>query len=96
MARVEVAPAAIQDLDRLISVHTLPVDTKQRVKRLLKSLEQFPRLGPELSGRWRQFRFILGPWRWMIIVYVFLEDEDHVAVVTMQDGRSSTSATAHR
>ncbi|MBI2324371.1 MAG: hypothetical protein HYU87_05375 [Chloroflexi bacterium] len=32
---------------------------------------------------WRGFRFLLGPWRWMLIVYVFIEDDDRVVVVTM-------------
>lgn len=39
---------------------------------------------------------MLGPWRWMVIVYVYLEDEDRVVVVTIQDGRSSAAATAAR
>jgi hypothetical protein len=38
-------------------------------------------------------RFVLGPWRWMILVYVFLEDEDRVVILTIQDGRSSTAPT---
>jgi hypothetical protein len=29
----------------------------------------------------------------MLLVYVFLEDEDRLVVVTIQDARSSTSAT---
>jgi len=50
-------------------------------------------LGAELHGRWSDFRFILGPWRWMIFVYVYLQQEDRVVIVTIQDGRSSTFAT---
>lgn len=42
------------------------------------------------------FRFVLGPWRWMLIVYAYDEVEDTVAVVTIQDGRSSTAATSGR
>jgi len=53
-------------------------------------------LGPELGGRWRGFRFLLGPWRWMLIVYVFREDDDRVVIVTIQDGRWSRAATAKR
>lgn len=96
MARVELTAAAVADLDRLIRTHSLPAGTTQRVKRSLAPLRRFPRLGPELSGRWRDFRFLLGPWRWMLIVYVFLEDDDRVVVVTIQDARSSTAATAER
>lgn len=96
MARVELTLAAVADLDRLIRTHSLPAGTKGRVKRSLASLRRFPRLGPELSGRWRDFRFVLGPWRWMLIVYVFLEDDDRVVVVTIQDARSSIAATGER
>jgi len=94
VARVEVARAATEDLDRLIRVLSLPADTRERVKRSLRPLARFPRLGPELSGRWTGYRFILGPWRWFVMVYVFDEAEDRVVVVTMPDARSSSAATA--
>jgi hypothetical protein len=42
-----------------------------------------------LTGRWEGFRFVLGPWRWLILVYVYLEREDRVVVATVQDGRST-------
>lgn len=93
MARVEFAATAAEDLERLIRSHSLPVDTRERVKHSIASLERFPRLGAELGGRWSGFRFLLGPWRWMILVYVFLEDDDRVVVVTIQDGRSSSFAS---
>lgn len=96
MARVEVAAAAVADLDRLIRSHSLPNDTRARVKRSLGPLRLFPRLGPALTGRWRGFRFLLGPWRWMLIVYVLDEAADRVVIVTIQDGRSSSAATAGR
>jgi len=94
--RVELTAVAVADLDRLIRTHSLPIDTKRRVKPSLAPLRRFPRLGPELTGRWRDFRFLLGPWRWMLIVYVFIEDDDRVVVVTIQDARSSSAATAER
>ena len=89
MARVVVTPAAAEDLERLIVTHSLPADTRQRVARSLRPLERFPLLGSALEGRWRRFRFVLGHWRWMLLVYVFDEDADRVFVVTVQDGRSS-------
>jgi len=55
-------------------------------------LARFPLLGAALEDRWSSFRFVLGPWRWMIVVYVHLEADDHV-VVTIQDGRSSRFAS---
>lgn len=96
MARVEITAAAVADLDRMIRTHSLPLDTKRRVRRSLAPLRRFPRLGAGLTGRWRGFRFLLGPWRWMVIVYVFLEDDGRVVVVTIQDARSSSAATAER
>ena len=96
MARVELAVSAVEDLDGLIRTHGLPPDTRERVARSLRSLAQFPNIGPALAGRWEGFRFILGPWRWLIIVYVYIETEDRVVVVTIQDARSSIAATASR
>jgi hypothetical protein len=94
VARVDLAPAAVEDLDALIRTHSLPSDTRTRVARSLQALQRFPFMGPALSGRWDGFRFLLGPWRWMLLVYVVIEPEDRVVVVTIQDGRSSTAATA--
>lgn len=96
MARVELAAAAVEDLDELIRTHSLPADTRSRVARSLRALERFPLLGPSLEGRWDGFRFVLGPWRWLVIVYVFIESDDRVVVVTVQDARSSTAATRRR
>jgi len=92
MTRVVVMPTAAEDLARLIVTHSLPADTTERVKRSLRPLADFPLLGAELEGRWQGFRFILGPWRWMVIVY--LVDEEQVSVVTVQDGRSSRAPTS--
>jgi plasmid stabilization system protein ParE len=88
--------AAVEDLDVLIRTHSLPADTRARVARSLRPLERFPLMGPELHGRWEGLRFLLGPWRWMILVYAYIEAEDRVVVVTIQDGRSSSAATAGR
>jgi ParE toxin of type II toxin-antitoxin system, parDE len=97
MPSVELAAAAVEDLDALIRTHTLPADTRPRVARSLRALKRFPLMGPELGGRWQGFRFVLGPWRWMVVVYAVIESEDRVVVVTIQDGRSSTAArTAER
>jgi hypothetical protein len=73
VARVELATAAAQDLER--------------VKRSVRPLARLPLLGASLEARWSQLHFVLGPWRWMLIVYEYLEEEDRVVVVTIQDGR---------
>ncbi len=93
MARVELSRTAVEDLDRLIRSHSLPADTRARLKRSVRPLERFPLIGPALGGRWSGFRFVLGPWRWMILVYVHLEADDRVVIVTIQDGRSSRFAS---
>jgi plasmid stabilization system protein ParE len=92
LARVEVSRTAAADLERLIRTHSLAKNTKQRFKRAVRPLGRFPRLGPELGGQWSGFRFVLGPWRWMLIVYVHLEEAGRVVIVTIQDARSSRAA----
>jgi plasmid stabilization system protein ParE len=89
MTRLVVTPAAAEDLDRLIFTHSLPANTLERVKRSMRPLADFPLLGQALGGRWEGFRFILGPWRWMLIVYVFDPEAGQVSIVTIQDGRSA-------
>lgn len=93
MARVELAVTSVEDLDRLARTHSLPADTRARVRRGLVQLEQFPRLGPELHGRWSGLRFILGPWRWMLVIYQYDEPGDRCIVLTIQDARSTSAAT---
>jgi plasmid stabilization system protein ParE len=61
-----------------------------------RALATFPRLGPALEGRWRGFRSILGPWPWMLIVYVHDEEEDLVIVATIQDARSGRAPRSGR
>jgi plasmid stabilization system protein ParE len=94
VTRVLVAPAAAADLERLIVTHSHRVDTLARVSRSIEPLAQFPLLGASLEGRWDNYRFVLGPWRWMLIIYAYDHDTDVVAIVTIQDARSSTAATA--
>jgi hypothetical protein len=94
VARVELTARAIERLDRLIITHSLPADTYARAYRTLSPLERFPELGREVGGRWNRLRFILGPWRWMLIVYAYDEGSDLVSVLTIQDARSSAAVTS--
>ena len=96
MATVIVTPTASADLDRLIATHSLPADTVERFKRSVSVLQRFPQIGAPLHGRWAPFRFVLGPWRWMLIVYVFDVGADRVAIVTIQDARSGDAATSEK
>ena len=94
MADVELTRAAVEDLERLVAVLSLPSDTRERVRRGLAPLVELPRLGAELAGRWSGLRFLLGPWRWMLMVYLYDEAADRAVVLTIQDARSSSAATS--
>lgn len=96
MARVVVTHAAARDLRDLISTRRLPRDTIERVKRSLRPLADFPELGAELGHDLAPRRFVLGPWRWMIVVYSFYPKDELVAVLAIVDARTSTSPTANR
>jgi plasmid stabilization system protein ParE len=96
LAEVRLGTAAVDDLDRMILTHSLPGDTRARVRRSLRILEQFPLIGRQLEGRWTPMRFILGPWRWMLIIYSYEAPVDIVLVVTIQDARSSGAAPRPR
>jgi hypothetical protein len=93
VARVDLSLAAIERLDRLIVTHSLPIDTLERVQRSLRVLERFPSIGRHLDERWGDLRVVVGPWRWLLLVYAYEESADRVLVVTIQDARSSTSVT---
>ena len=96
MARVVVTHAAASDLRELIRTHNLPENTIERVKRSIRPLGDFPELGAELGGALAPRRFLLGPWRWMIVIYRFDPESDLVAILSIVDGRSTTSPTASR
>lgn len=96
MATVVLAESAVADLDRLIVTHSLPATARQRVRMSLEPLAAFPLLGPALTGRWQGFRFILGPWSWILVIYVYDEGTDQVSIVTIQDARSARAATSQR
>lgn len=96
MARVVVTQAALRDLHHLVRTHRLPENTIERFKRSIRPLADFPELGAELGGTLTPRRFLLGPWRWMIVVYRFYPESDLVAILAIVDGRTSTSPTAHR
>ena len=93
MARVIVTPRARRDVDDAIASLGLPPDTWSRIGALLRFLEGFPLAGRELEGRWREARFVLGPWPWMILVYLYESDDEVVYLVAVHDARSSTAAT---
>ena len=91
MASVVITPTAQGNLDVLIETLSLPASTRDRVRASLEPLRQFPRLGAPLEGRWAGLRFVLGPWRWMIVVYHYDARLDRVTIVTTRDARSVRS-----
>jgi len=94
MTAIEVTRLARDELRELIKTRELPADTRDRVLRLLLMLEEFPRAGRQLSGVWRDCRALIGPWGWLIVVYMYIEAEDRVVVIAFHDARTSEAATA--
>ena len=41
-----------------------------------------------------ELRFLIGPWAWLVIVYLYLPDEDRVIVVSAEDGREAAATIA--
>ena len=92
MTRVLVAPSAWAGLRDLVRTHNLPEDVERRVKHSLEPLARFPRLGREIdAGRWAGFRFLIGPWPWLILVYRYDEEIDTAMVVLIVDGRTAAA-----
>jgi plasmid stabilization system protein ParE len=96
LARVIITPRAVSDLDGLIDALGLPANARRRVQRSLRMLERFPLAGRELTGRYADARFLIGPWPWMILLYVHDQQDDAVYVIAVHDGRSASSATGWR
>lgn len=89
MATLEIAPRAIVELEHLIAVYSLPSDTTERVLRIIRPLADFPLMGARLERPGPPYRFLLGPWRWMLLIYLYDEARDAVAIVGVEDARSS-------
>ena len=98
MARLEWSEAALGNLATLQTTHSLPADTRARVEASAAPLARFPRLGPALrvlpDG---ELRFLIGPWPWLLVIYVYLAADDRVVIVSIEDGRAaSTTITRER
>lgn len=94
MPPIEVTRLAREELRELIKTRDLPADTRERLSRSLLTLEEFPRAGKQLSGVWRDCRALIGPWGWLIVVYMYVESEDRIVVIAFHDGRTSENAIA--
>lgn len=93
MTRLEWSESALSALDTLVVTHSLPSDTRARVEGSARPLGRFPRLGPELRALpdAAELRFLIGPWPWLVIVYLYLEREERVVIVSVEDGRAAVS-----
>ena len=96
MPRLIVSPAAADALARLIVTHSLPADTRMRFRRSIEPLAEFPLLGRSLAGAYAGLRFVLGPWRWMVVVYEHDPEADVVNILAVEDARSSAAPTNSR
>lgn len=94
MATVVVARRARSDLADLIETRSLPGNARERVRASIEPLASFPRMGKRLTGRWGGSRVILGPWPWMLLLYIHDEAASTVTIVAIHDARSLSSATA--
>jgi hypothetical protein len=45
---------------------------------------------------WRDCRALIGPWGWLIVVYVYLENDDRAVAIAFHDARTSKSAISRR
>lgn len=91
MTEILVTPRALRDIGEAIANLGLPTDTWARIGRSLQVLETFPLAGSALAGRWAPTRFVLGPWPWMLLLYLYDESSDRVHVVAAHDARAATS-----
>ncbi|MBO0767357.1 MAG: hypothetical protein J2O48_01605 [Solirubrobacterales bacterium] len=95
MPRVALSRDAMDDLRTLIRAYGLPDTTVARVKAATEALERFPSLGQRLRGRGEGRRGISGPWPWMLISYVWLEDADLIAILRIEDVRTAEAPSGH-
>lgn len=96
MARLRVSLQARENLESLIATHSLPSTTRSRVRDCLRPLRPFPRMGVALEGEFEGYRFLLGPWDWMLLIYRYYEARDESVLVAIQDARRASSPTTGR
>jgi hypothetical protein len=96
LAPVIVTPRAVEDLHALIRDLGLAPSAIARVQRSLRILERFPLAGRALAGAWAPARFLIGPWPWMILVYVYDEPGVAVFVGAIHVARRAAAASSSR
>lgn len=94
MVDVLVAPGAWRTFATMTETHRLPPTAKMRVVARINALATFPERGRALDGRWTGFRYVLGPWPWMLIIYRVDAERSVVQVAAIQDARRAAAATS--
>ena len=96
MARLEWSEAALLGLEELSLTHSLPADARERIESSAAPLARFPRIGPELRAvaAGGELRFLIGPWPWLVVVYLHLERHERVVVVSVEDGHAATGTSS--
>ncbi|MYM84330.1 type II toxin-antitoxin system RelE/ParE family toxin [Duganella sp. FT50W] len=91
MARLELMPDAIEDLDRIVDylvqskASSIPKKI-QRIQQAIKWLETNPRIGHAISADKREL-FIGQRGHGYVVVYTYLADVDTAFVLTIQSQR---------
>ena len=89
MAHLIVSARAREDLARLLFTHRLPATTRLRVLRSIDHLAFAPLAGPALPGHLEGYRYIVGLWPWMVIVYRYWDQPDAVVILRIYDSRTA-------
>jgi plasmid stabilization system protein ParE len=92
VTRLEWSEQSLLGLEQLRLTHSLSADSRTRIEQSAGPLAQFPRLGPELQSRPEgELRFLIGPWPWLVIVYLYRPNEDRLVIVSIEDGRAAAA-----
>lgn len=95
VTRLEWSEQALSALERLVLTHSLPPDTRDRIEASAQPLRRFPLIGPEIRAvADGSLRFLIGPWPWLVIVYLYIETDERAVIVSVEDGRAATSTIA--
>lgn len=96
--KVRVAASAAGNLRRMVEALHLPADAIARVQASLAPLAEHPGIGVPLPDTYMGggLCFLLGPWRWMLVVYRVEDGSGDVVVVAIEDARMASSATSRR
>jgi plasmid stabilization system protein ParE len=92
VTRLEWSDQALSHLERLVLTHNLPPDARERIEASTQPLRRFPLIGPEIrAAADGSLRFLIGPWPWLVIIYLYIEADERAVIVSVEDGRAATA-----